>query len=102
MQVQDLPKEYKNLLRSIGVSKSDWKDPTKREVIVNTFNDKLNPKRELPLKLRTLTFSVKFESLRIPSRDECELLLFESCIHIRKRCLINPTGRRFRRLFSPF
>ena len=41
MQVQDLPKEYKNLLRSIGVSKSDWKDPTKREVIVNTFNDKL-------------------------------------------------------------
>ena len=41
LQVQDLPKEYKNLLRSIGVSKSDWKDPTKREVIVNTFNDKL-------------------------------------------------------------
>ena len=39
MQAHDLSKEYKQFLKGIGVSKAEWNDPSKREVIVNKVND---------------------------------------------------------------
>ena len=39
IQTDDLPPEYKNLLKKLNVSKSEWKDPAKRQEIVQVVNE---------------------------------------------------------------